>query len=108
MVLFNKRTSCWATNYHQLKGNHTNLFSRITLLCYPQVQETALRQHPDVVVATPGRIIDHVRNAQSVGLEDLAILVLDEADRLLEMGFVDEVKEIVRNCPKKRQTLLFR
>jgi superfamily II DNA/RNA helicase len=107
MVTINKRTSCWATDYHHSKGTILTSFRKL-LFRYSQVQETALRQHPDVVVATPGRIIDHVRNAQSVGLEDLAILVLDEADRLLEMGFVDEVKEIVRNCPKKRQTLLFR
>ncbi len=72
-----------------------------------QVQEAALRQSPDVVVATPGRLIDHLRNSQSVHLEDVEILVLDEADRLLEMGFIDEVREIVRACPKSRQTMLF-
>eukprot|EP00850_Spirogloea_muscicola_P009958 SM000057S18388 [mRNA] locus=s57:291437:296607:+ [translate_table: standard] len=72
-----------------------------------KVQESALRTHPDIVVATPGRMIDLLQNAQSVGLEDLAILVLDEADRLLEMGFATEVHELVRMCPRKRQTLLF-
>eukprot|EP00897_Mesotaenium_endlicherianum_P008915 jgi/Mesen1/8051/ME000043S07436 len=72
-----------------------------------KVQETALRTRPDIVVATPGRMIDHLRNAQSVGLEELAILVLDEADRLLEMGFSEEVQELVRLCPRRRQTLLF-
>ena len=71
------------------------------------VQAAALRTRPEVVVATPGRIIDHVRNTHSFGLEDLATLILDEADRLLEMGFLEEIKEIVRQCPKKRQTLLF-
>jgi ATP-dependent RNA helicase DDX27 len=59
------------------------------------------------VVATPGRMIDHLHNAQSVGLEELAILVLDEADRLLELGFTKEVHELVRMCPKRRQTMLF-
>ena len=58
-------------------------------------------------MATPGRLIDHLRNTQSVGLEDLAVLVLDEADRLLEMGFKEEISEIVRLTPKKRQTMLF-
>ena len=71
------------------------------------VQAAALRTRPEIVVATPGRIIDHVRNTHSFGLEDLATLILDEADRLLEMGFLEEIKEIVRQCPKKRQTLLF-
>ena len=46
-----------------------------------QVQATVLRRSPEIVVATPGRLIDHLRNTQSVGLEDLAGLVLDEADR---------------------------
>lgn len=50
---------------------------------------------PDIVVATPGRIIDHLRNSLSVGLEDLAILILDEADRLLELGFSAEIQELV-------------
>lgn len=68
-----------------------------------KAQETALRTRPDVVVATPGRMVDHLRNSQSVGLEDLAILILDEADRLLEMGFQEEVKELVsqRGCSQK-------
>ncbi len=72
-----------------------------------QLQEAALRQSPDIVVATPGRLIDHLRNSRSVHLEDVEVLVLDEADRLLEMGFIDEVREVVRACPKGRQTMLF-
>lgn len=60
-----------------------------------QMQEAALRSMPDIVVATPGRIIDHLRNSLSVGLEDLAILILDEADRLLELGFSAEIHELV-------------
>jgi len=58
-------------------------------------------------VATPGRMIDIVRNAQSVTLEDIEILILDEADRLLDMGFKDEVEELVDLCPRQRQTMLF-
>ncbi|XP_020584076.1 DEAD-box ATP-dependent RNA helicase 28 [Phalaenopsis equestris] len=72
-----------------------------------KVQEVALRSMPDIVVATPGRIIDHLRNSQSVGLEDLAVLILDEADRLLELGFSGEIQELIRLCPKRRQTMLF-
>lgn len=70
-------------------------------------QAAALRTGPEIVVGTPGRVIDHLRNSQGFGLEDLATLVLDEADRLLEMGFKDEIHEIVKLAPEQRQTLLF-
>lgn len=70
-------------------------------------QAAALRTGPEIVVGTPGRVIDHLRNSQGFGLEDLATLVLDEADRLLEMGFKDEIHEIVKLAPAQRQTLLF-
>ncbi|KAK3231850.1 hypothetical protein Dsin_003731 [Dipteronia sinensis] len=72
-----------------------------------KVQVTALRSMPDIVVATPGRMIDHLRNSMSVDLDDLAVLILDEADRLLELGFSAEIHELVRLCPKRRQTMLF-
>ena len=71
------------------------------------VQAASLRSRPEVVVATPGRLIDHLRNTQSFSMDDLAALVLDEADRLLEMGFSDELSELLRLCPTRRQTLLF-
>lgn len=70
-------------------------------------QELELKQKPDVVVATPGRLIDHVRNSPSFTLESCEILVMDEADRMLEDGFADELGEIVKSCPKSRQTMLF-
>lgn len=70
-------------------------------------QESALRTRPHILVATPGRLIDHIRNAHSFSLEDVEILIMDEADRLLEMGFQAEVEEIVRHTPRSRQTLLF-
>jgi ATP-dependent RNA helicase DDX27 len=73
-----------------------------------KAQEVSLRARPHIIVATPGRLIDHVRNAQSFTLDDVEILIMDEADRLLEMGFKDEVEEIIRFTPSSaRQTLLF-
>lgn len=72
-----------------------------------KVQEAELRKRPDVIIATPGRLIDHMRNTPSFDLDQIEILVLDEADRMLEVGFTDEITEIVKNCPKGRQTLLF-
>lgn len=70
-------------------------------------QEVALRARPDVVIATPGRLIDHLRNSPSFGLDALDILILDEADRMLEDGFADELAEIIKSCPTSRQTMLF-
>ena len=60
----------------------------------------------DVVVATPGRFIDHLQR-RTVDTSKVKILVLDEADRMLDMGFIDDVEKIIRVCPKKRQTLFF-
>ena len=60
----------------------------------------------DIVVATPGRVLDHMQR-QTINFSKLKILVLDEADRMLDMGFIDDVNRIISACPKKRQTLLF-
>ena len=70
-------------------------------------QEAALRTRPDVVVATPGRFIDHLRNAVGFTVESVEILVLDEADRMLDDGFADELHEILTTLPRARQTMLF-
>ncbi|CAN8097298.1 unnamed protein product [Discula destructiva] len=72
-----------------------------------KVQEAELRLRPDVVIATPGRFIDHMRNSASFAVETVEILVLDEADRMLEDGFADELNEILTSLPKTRQTMLF-
>ena len=69
-------------------------------------QEKKLRDGVDVVVATPGRLIDHVER-QNVVFDDLEVLVLDEADRMLDMGFAPQINRIVSELPKYRQTLLF-
>jgi len=69
-------------------------------------QRTSLRESSDVVVATVGRLLDFLE-AKTLRLEHLQVLVLDEVDRMLDMGFIADVKKIVSLCPKKRQTLLF-
>jgi ATP-dependent RNA helicase RhlE len=69
-------------------------------------QEFALRAGVDIVVATPGRLMDHMRHA-SIDYSGLEILVLDEADRMLDMGFWPDVQRILSALPAKRQTLLF-
>lgn len=69
----------------------------------PQIQAL---QSADVVVGTPGRLLDHIER-QTIRLSEVRTLVLDEADRMLDMGFIDDVERIIRQCPEKRQTLLF-
>ncbi|MCJ1355446.1 MAG: nucleolar DEAD-box protein required for synthesis of 60S ribosomal subunit [Icmadophila ericetorum] len=70
-------------------------------------QEMVLKTRPDVIIATPGRFIDHMRNSASFTADTLEILVLDEADRMLEDGFAEELNEILKTIPKSRQTMLF-
>ena len=69
-------------------------------------QTRALRRGCDIIVATPGRLIDHM-DRKNVSFEKLEILVLDEADRMLDMGFLPDVRRVTRQLPEKRQTLLF-
>jgi ATP-dependent RNA helicase RhlE len=69
-------------------------------------QEHALRSGVDIVVATPGRLLDHLRHPYA-RLQRLEILVLDEADRMLDMGFLPDIKRVLAQLPKKRQTLFF-
>jgi ATP-dependent RNA helicase DeaD len=60
----------------------------------------------DIVVGTPGRLLDHL-NRRTIDLSKVKYLVLDEADRMLEMGFIEDVEKIMKSCPKERQTMLF-
>jgi len=69
----------------------------------PQIHEL---RTADVVVGTPGRMLDHLQRG-TVDLRKVKILVLDEADRMLDMGFIDDVRRITSQCPRNRQTLLF-
>src|SRR3982750_4621726 len=69
-------------------------------------QEHAFRSGVDVIVATPGRLLDHFQYGYAK-LEGLEILVLDEADRMLDMGFLPDIRRVLRHLPPKRQTLFF-
>ena len=71
-----------------------------------EAQSKALRHGVDVVVATPGRLLDHMERG-NVSFDDLEVLVLDEADRMLDMGFAPQLNRIVNDIPRYRQTLLF-
>jgi ATP-dependent RNA helicase RhlE len=69
-------------------------------------QISQLRRGVDVVIATPGRLMDHMRR-ENVHFQDLETLVLDEADRMLDMGFWPDIKQIIGRMPEERQTMLF-
>lgn len=69
-----------------------------------QIQD--LRRNPRVLIATPGRLIDHLEQ-RITNLDDITMLVLDEADRMLDMGFAPQIQQILRRVPKERQTMLF-
>ena len=97
----------------QVGGEAKKLIARTSLRVVPvyggagmKKQIDGLRRGVDVVVATPGRLMDHMRR-KNVHFEDLQILVLDEADRMLDMGFLSDIKDIVRRMPRERQTMLY-
>jgi ATP-dependent RNA helicase RhlE len=69
-------------------------------------QTDALKMNPDIIVATPGRLMDHVRQ-RHVSLDRIDALVLDEADHMLDLGFLPQMRDILRRLPKKRHTMMF-
>ena len=69
-------------------------------------QMSAIQRHPHIIIGTPGRINDHL-NQKTLSLNGVSILVLDEADRMLDMGFAPQIKQILHKVPKDRQTMLF-
>jgi ATP-dependent RNA helicase RhlE len=87
---------------HQLRLRSLTLYGGVNI----NPQTKALRAGVEIVVACPGRLLDHVGQG-NVSLRDVEVLVLDEADRMFDMGFMPEVRRIVRHLPAQRQTLLF-
>ncbi|MCR4299571.1 MAG: DEAD/DEAH box helicase [Gallionella sp.] len=92
-----------ATKYG--KNMRFKIISILGGMPYP-VQNRMLSGHVDILVATPGRLIDHLERGR-IDFSRLEVLILDEADRMLDMGFVDAVERIAQATPKTRQTLLF-
>jgi superfamily II DNA/RNA helicase len=92
-----------ATKYG--KNMRFKIISILGGMPYP-VQNRLLSSHVDILVATPGRLIDHLERGR-IDFSRLEVLILDEADRMLDMGFVDDVERIAQATPKTRQTLLF-
>ncbi|MDQ0155660.1 ATP-dependent RNA helicase DeaD [Robertmurraya andreesenii] len=69
-------------------------------------QIRALKNHPQIIVGTPGRILDHI-NRRTIRLENIHTVILDEADEMLNMGFIEDIETILSKTPEERQTLLF-
>ncbi len=96
------------TNAARTYGQHLKRISTVSILGgmpYRQQLEMLSKQ-PEIVVATPGRLLDHLERGR-ICFSELSMLVLDEADRMLDMGFIDDIETIVAATPKDRQTLLF-
>src|SRR6185503_17183850 len=87
------------------KNNKLSMALLIGGVSFPD-QERALERGADVLIATPGRLLDHFERG-GILLNDVKILVIDEADRMLDMGFIPDVERIVATLPKIRQTLFF-
>ncbi len=88
-------------------GRHTGLVSTVIFGGVGQQQQTnALQRGVDILIATPGRLLD-LMNQKFISLKEIQIFVLDEADRMLDMGFIHDVKKILHALPQKRQSLFF-
>ena len=88
-------------------GKHARIYSTLLVggVPYP-AQIKSLRRGVDIIIATPGRLIDHMKSDR-IDFSEIEVLILDEADRMLDMGFLDDVKKIAAATPENRQTLLF-
>jgi len=99
-----------ALQIHQCIVDYGRFLNLRTLTVYGGVnisgQLSQLSRGVDIIVATPGRLIDHI-NRRTVDLRHTEVLVLDEADRMLDMGFINDVRKIISYVPQKRQTMLF-
>lgn len=90
------------------------MFAKLSVYCLCLIggldlktQEAALRNRPDIIIATPGRLVDHLHNTPTFDLQAIEILVLDEADRMLDEHFKDQMQEIIKLSSRGRQTMLF-
>ena len=72
-----------------------------------KVQAAKMRKNPDILIATPGRALEHIAAGANIDLTQIGTLVIDEADRMLDMGFSEDVLKIANACPAIRQTMLF-
>ena len=94
-----------ATDKYGKNIRHLKAVAILGGMPYPKQMEL-LARNPEILVATPGRLIDHMESGK-IDFSELQMLVLDEADRMLDMGFIEDIEKIVAATPKSRQTMLF-
>ena len=92
----------------ELMENHSQTFGLIMGGSDRKAEAKKLQNGINILVATPGRLLDHLQNTANFMVKNLMCFCIDEADRILEVGFEEEMKSIVKLIPKKRQTMLFR
>ena len=90
-----------------LMQQHTQTFGIVMGGANRRAEAEKLAKGVNLLIATPGRLLDHLQNTKAFSVKSLACFVIDEADRILEIGFEEEMRQIVKLLPKKRQTVLF-
>ena len=88
-------------------GKHTQTFGLIMGGANRKTEADKLVKGVNIIICTPGRLLDHLQNTKGFIFRNLLALVMDEADRILEQGFEDDLRAIIRLLPKERQTMLF-
>ncbi|KAK3115659.1 ATP-dependent RNA helicase [Teratosphaeriaceae sp. CCFEE 6253] len=92
----------------ELMGHHSQTFGIVIGGASRRAEQEKLSKGVNLLIATPGRLLDHLQNTQGFAFKNLRALIIDEADRILEVGFEDEMRQIVKILPKEdRQTMLF-
>uniref|UniRef100_A0A6B2KZY3 ATP-dependent RNA helicase n=1 Tax=Arcella intermedia TaxID=1963864 RepID=A0A6B2KZY3_9EUKA len=90
-----------------LKYHEQKTFALVTGGVNKAAEEEKLRKGANILIGTPGRLLDHIQHTEGFSVKNLKLLVIDETDRLLEEGFEEEISSIIRSLPKERQTMLF-
>ncbi|USP78968.1 MAPK protein MPS1 [Curvularia clavata] len=91
----------------ELMANHSQTFGILIGGANRSAEAEKIRKGLNLVIATPGRLLDHLHNTQGFVFKNLRSLIIDEADRILEVGFEDEMRSIIKILPTERQTMLF-
>ncbi|KAJ6275272.1 MAPK protein MPS1 [Bipolaris maydis] len=91
----------------ELMSNHSQTFGILIGGANRSAEAEKLRKGLNLIIATPGRLLDHLHNTQGFVFKNLRSLIIDEADRILEVGFEDEMRSIIKILPTERQTMLF-